>query len=232
MEKLVQSIIATLTSFADPDRKTFAERSFPSDMKMLGVTNPNMKKVVQNIKKETKDFSHPQKIALAQALIDTHIFECQFVVYEWLGRDRKILKEITAAEVKNLMQNLDNWVSVDTLSMGLLGAAWRLGIVDDLLIEQLLHSNDLWLRRTGLVATVGLNLKSRGGTGDTKRTLWACTMLKSDHEKMIIKAMSWALRELAKHDEKAVQDFLQKHQTELHKQVIREVEKKIQTGKK
>ncbi len=51
-----------------------------------------------------------------------------------------------------------------------------------------------------MVSTVALNLKSRGGTGDTPRTLHVCEQVVDDHHDMIRKALSWALRELSKSD--------------------------------
>ena len=58
--------------------------------------------------------------------------------------------------------------------------------------------NDRWWRRAALVSTVPLNNKTRGGNGDPARTLAICRMLVADRDDLVVKAMSWALRELAK----------------------------------
>ncbi|HUS10646.1 MAG TPA: DNA alkylation repair protein, partial [Pyrinomonadaceae bacterium] len=62
------------------------------------------------------------------------------------------------------------------------------------------RSKNRWLRRTALVSTVPLNNKARGGRGDSERTLMICEMLLDDRDDMVIKALSWALRELSKRD--------------------------------
>ena len=57
-------------------------------------------------------------------------------------------------------------------------------------------------------------------------------MLVDDHEDMVVKAMSWALRELVVHDPDAVRAFLQEHENILAARVKREVRNKLTTGLK
>jgi 3-methyladenine DNA glycosylase AlkD len=49
---------------------------------------------------------------------------------------------------------------------------------------------------------------------------------------MVVKALSWALREAAKRDPKAVQRFVAEHKSILAARVLREVDNKIRTGLK
>jgi 3-methyladenine DNA glycosylase AlkD len=48
----------------------------------------------------------------------------------------------------------------------------------------------------------------------------------------VIKAMSWALRELSRPDRGAVHDFLEEYQSQLAARVVREVQHKLMTGVK
>jgi 3-methyladenine DNA glycosylase AlkD len=57
-------------------------------------------------------------------------------------------------------------------------------------------------------------------------------MLVDDHEDMIVKAMSWALRELVVHDPDAVWAFLREHDDRLGARAKREVRNKLTTGLK
>lgn len=60
---------------------------------------------------------------------------------------------------------------------------------------------DRWVwRRAVSVSTVPLNMKSRGGIGDPQRTLAVCDLLIADRDDMVVKALSWALRELAERE--------------------------------
>ena len=57
-------------------------------------------------------------------------------------------------------------------------------------------------------------------------------LLVDDHKDMIVKALSWALRELVVHDPQAVEGFLEEHEEVLAARVKREVRNKLMTGLK
>ena len=114
----------------------------------------------------------------------------------------------------------------------MLGQAWRAGLVTDSKILAWARSRDRWRRRLALVATVPLNSRARGGTGDARKTLRVCRLLLGDTDDMVVKAMSWSLRELAKQDRKAVEAFLRKEEGRLASRVKREVRNKLTTGVK
>jgi 3-methyladenine DNA glycosylase AlkD len=121
---------------------------------------------------------------------------------------------------------------VDTFSLYLSGPAWRDHRVPDSLIRSWARSRDRWWRRAAVVSTVALNSKARGGTGDAKRTLMICEMLKADRDDMVEKAVSWALRELAKRDPSSAREFISAHKALLGARVVREVRNKLTTGLK
>jgi 3-methyladenine DNA glycosylase AlkD len=75
-------------------------------------------------------------------------------------------------------------------------------------------------------------MRSQGGYGDVDRTLVICRMLADDHEDMVVKALSWALRQLVVHDPNAVRAFLTTHDDVLAARVKREVTNKLETGLK
>ncbi len=82
------------------------------------------------------------------------------------------------------------------------------------------------------MSTVALNVKARGGHGDARRTLAVCAKLVDDHDDMVEKALSWALRALVPHDARAVREFLASHDALLGARVKRELRNKLQTGLK
>lgn len=65
-----------------------------------------------------------------------------------------------------------------------------------------------------------------------KKTPEICELAVDYDQDMITKALSRALRELAKADGAPVVEFLRKHQSELHPRVVREVKNKPGTGLK
>jgi 3-methyladenine DNA glycosylase AlkD len=152
--------------------------------------------------------------------------------YEIINQHKATLKSLTIREVEALGQGMASWEEVDSFGVLLSGAAWLGGVISDADVKRWAKSKDLWWRRAALVSTVVLNAKSRGGTGDTKRTLMIAEMLVSDHEDMIVKAMSWSLRSLVPWDAKAVRSFLEQHREELAARAKREVRDKLRTGLK
>ena len=80
--------------------------------------------------------------------------------------------------------------------------------------------------------TFYLNRRTLGGQGDTPRTVMVCEALVNDRDDMVVKGMSWALRDLLKRDRVAVEKFLEEHESELAARVKREVWNKLTTGVK
>ena len=156
----------------------------------------------------------------------------RFFSYEIVQHHRETLRSLNFRRLKLLGEGISNWAAVDTFACYLAGPAWRAHQVSDGMIARWARSKDRWWRRAALVSTVPLNNKARGGTGDAARTLEICKMLVQDRDDMVVKAMSWALRELAKRDPKAVRTFIREQQAALAPRVIREVQNKLRTGLK
>ena len=136
------------------------------------------------------------------------------------------------ARVAAWADGLADWGSIDMYGVTIAGPAWRMGIVSDSTVRSWARSTDRWRRRLSLVATVSLNARSRGGTGDPRRTLSICRQLMADRDPMVVKAMSWALRELGKREPAIVRNFLSRQETTLAPLVRREVSNKLRTGLK
>jgi len=141
-------------------------------------------------------------------------------------------QQVDAQVIEDMGQRMHGWGRVDCLTRTLAGPAWLQGQVHDERVQQWARSDSPWWRRAALVSTVAWNVRSRGGPGDVPRTLAVCRMLVGDHEDTVVKALSWALRELVVHDPRAVRDFLRDHSEVLAARVKREVTNKLETGLK
>jgi len=171
-------------------------------------------------------------ITLALKLLEERAMEYRFIAYELICSHRPALQSLRANDLKRLGRGIDNWGAVDSFACYLAGPAWREKQIPDSLIHGWARSKDRWWRRAGLVSTVPLNNKARGGRGDAARTLRVCRMVIKDRDDMVVKALSWALRELAKRDAKPVQEFLEKYESRLASRVVREVRNKLKAGLK
>ena len=232
LESIIEDIIVSLESFKDEKRIKVCKSYIPTTKKVYGVSSPKLEMIFKELKSIVKSTNSRQKIKLAKDLVFTNIFECSQIAYMLIGKDKSIIQSLTKTDVDELAFGIDNWASVDTYSIFILGKALREGVVDTNHIINLYQSDNIWTRRSAIVATVSLNLKSQGGKGDAPRTLEICKLVVQDHHDLINKALSWALRELSKTNKQAVVHFLEYYDHALHARVKREVSNKLKTGLK
>ena len=171
-------------------------------------------------------------VNVALQLLRNNTIAHRFVSYELVNKHPAALGSVSEKDIKQFGRGINSWGSVDMFGCYLAGPAWREHQLSERLIHSWAGSKDRWWRRAALVSTVPLNNKARGGTGDTRRTLEVCDLLIDDRDDMVVKAVSWALRELAKRDPDAVREFLNRNRGHLAARVIREVDNKLSTGLK
>ncbi len=187
--------------------------------------------VRKRISKQIADFDRRSVLQVAHELIRRVPFG-RFLAYELVEHHTLTMQTINTAEVEALGRGINSWGDVDTFSIYVAGPAWRNGRIPDFVVRRWARSGDRWWRRAALVSTVPLNSAARGGSGDVTRTLAICGLLVRDRDDMVVKAMSWALRALAKRAPKQVQQFISEERQELAPRVIREVSNKLTTGLK
>ena len=194
----------------------------------------NVRAVRREFSKRLANTSSQIVISLSLRLLqlDRLDFEYRFVAYELVCHHKAALRSLSEKELELFGQGIDSWEDVDTFACYLAGPAWREHQVSNELIHRWARSEDRWWRRCSLVCTVALNNKARGGSGDTTRTLEVCRILVKDRDDMVVKAMSWSLRELSRRDPEAIQAFLEQYQSVLAARVTREVQNKLTTGLK
>jgi len=228
----VREVLDALRAGSIPERRAHAAGYFPTALEVLGVPAPAIRRVLRPLARRLRSEPPERVLALARTLVATGVHEARQVAWELVGGRRDLVRSLDAATVEALAEGNDNWASVDGFSVYVSGPAWRDGGVRDEDVARWARDSDRWWRRTALVSTVALNLRSRGGAGDTGRTVAVCSLLVGDRDPMVAKALSWALRALAGADERAVRAFLLRHGAELPALVRREVGNKLVTGRK
>jgi 3-methyladenine DNA glycosylase AlkD len=202
-----------------------------AEIEGLEVKNtPNVRAIRRRYSGALKNARVAFVLDVARALKERHGH--RWVAYELIRDHAGAFRSLGEAELEALGQGIDSWSSVDSFARTLSGPAWLHGQVGDEVIHGWARSENRWWRRAALVSTVALNVRSRGGRGDVPRTLEVCRLLVEDHDDMVVKAMSWALRELVAHDPDAVWAFLTAHEEALAARVKREVRNKLRTGLK
>lgn len=175
-----------------------------------------------------RDWAGVDVLAIAEALLATH----RWVAYELIEHHPGARSLLDDATVTRLGRDLCSWGDVDAFGRHLAGIAWQRRQLDDGTVEGWACAPDRWWRRAALVSTVPLNLRAAGGSGDAPRTLRICGLLVADRDPMVVKALSWALRELVRWDPDAVVGFLDRHGVSVAPLVRREVTTKLRTGRK
>ena len=192
----------------------------------------NLREIRRSFSARLKSTEPQVVFDLALALIALGSSHYRWFAYELIHFHRPTLYMLDAPLLERLGQGMQDWPDTDTFAPYLSGVAWRRGQIGDEVIHRWARSDDRWWRRVALVSTIALNTKARGGTGDVARTLAVCELLVEDRDDMVVKALSWALRELVPYDPAAVRDFLERHKQALAARVSREVRNKLETGLK
>jgi 3-methyladenine DNA glycosylase AlkD len=231
-QDVVDEVVVRLDELSDPVRIEVAKNYYPTSLTVKGVAVPKLRPIVKDLRKRFGKGPPEDVLSLAKRLKEARILEVDQIAYELIDKNRAVIESLTLDDCLVLGEGMDNWVSVDCFAGMVAGPAWRLSRFPDSVVEDWAVSEDRWWRRAAVVCTVALNQKSRGGTGDPERTLKICSIVASDKDDMVAKALSWALRELSKREQEPVLAFVEEYENVLPKRVLREVRRKIETGRK
>jgi 3-methyladenine DNA glycosylase AlkD len=215
-------------AFPEPQ---FLAAELAGEISALSLKNtPNVREVRRRYSDLLKQAEADLVLQTARVLLKS--YGLRETAYELVRFHKEAFQQLGRAELEEFGKEINSWDTVDPFARLLSGRAWLNGQIDDEVIDEWASSQDLWWRRAALVSTVALNAKVDGGKGDTSRTLNVCRKLVADREDMVVKAMSWALRELVPHDPQAVREFLAVHVGVIAARVKREVNHKLETGLK
>jgi 3-methyladenine DNA glycosylase AlkD len=193
---------------------------------------PSMRAVRKRWSTALRGAPADEVLATAAALEARSDQTSKWLAYELIRFHPGAFAAVTEAEIEGFAARAQSWYAVDALGTILTGALWAQERLADARIEAWSRSTDWWLRRSALVATVGLNARASGGPGDAARTLAICRHLAADRDDMVVKALSWALRVLSQRDRPAAEAFLAEMDGVLAPRVKREVRHKLSTGLK
>lgn len=208
-----------------------AAAAIEADLRALPVRNTQTMRAVR------RKYSHELRHASAEFVLQlagrlTQTDSHRWIAFELIRAHPQTFRCIGERELEELGRGINSWWRVDEFARTLSGPAWLNGQISDDVIIRWAHSSDRWWRRAALVSTVAWNIRSSGGPGDLPKTMKVCRLLAKDHDDMVAKALSWALRELVVHDAAAVQRFLEEFEADLAARVKREVRNKLETGLK
>ncbi len=186
------------------------------------------RRLVVDFLKAHPEISLPEFIALLDSLYQGQSVNEKELAGLLLEKKAAYRRKIAPPKLDQWLDHLVGWLEVDSLCQSNFGAkemlanwpAW------EKLIRQLNQSANINKRRASLVLLVKPNRQLK----EEKLAGLALAMvdnLKNEKDRLITKAISWLLREMAKNQRGLVEAYLKENRRELPPLVIREVSRKL-----
>ncbi|MGR3659845.1 MAG: DNA alkylation repair protein [Paracoccaceae bacterium] len=196
-----------LRALAQPGRDAQMAAYHKVDRPYLGVANPDTNDLV---KKWRQTLSVEERVALADALWQTNIFEARLAAAKLLTQQRLRPDDAAWALIISWLPDFDSWAIADHAAIAgqkrLISDPNRLDEV-----EKWTTSTDKWTRRAALVFTLPWTKQNHPKPAEEQirdRILgWAATYV-DDPDWFIQKSVAWWLRDLSKHDPARTIKFL------------------------
>lgn len=227
------AILRELRAVGNPRRAALmAAEYMTTNMAHLGCTVPGLRRVARAYAREMRrDPARAVDVALALVAQKNH--DSRQVAYEILGAIPPSRDGLTVANLEALAEGNDNWAAVDCFCSALSGPQYSAGILAPSVLERWARSLDPWTRRAAL-ATVAIAFQRAAlrGRSPVEPSVRVCALMVDDRHDHVVKALSWALRNLSSRDRAAVERFMAEHDARLAARVKREVRVKLTTGTK
>lgn len=223
--------LAALRALAQPGRGAEMAAYHKVNRDYLGVANPDTNDLVTSWRRK---LSVEDRVTLANQLWNTDIFEARLAAAKLLTQARIRPDDAAWALIKSWAPDFDSWAIADHAAMAgqrrLSADASRL---DE--IEEWTRSDHMWTRRAALVFTLPWTKQNHPKPDEIvarDRILSWATGYVDDPEWFIQKAVGWWLRDLSKHDEVRVIDFVDSYGARMkpfaRKEALRHL---VKTGK-
>jgi 3-methyladenine DNA glycosylase AlkD len=206
-----------LKRLGDSQAALFAQRFFktgPGEYGEGDVFRGIRVPVLRKVAREHRDLSSTETLQLLQSPYhEDRLVALLILTHQFVRADNAVRKAIYRSYLKNT-RYINNWDLVDSSAPQIVGAfLWD---KDRKLLFKLARSSSLWERRIAILATFEFIRR-----GETWYTLKIASMLLSDSEALIHKAVGWMLREVGKRDLKAEEKFLREHYQRMPRTMLR-----------
>ncbi len=227
-----QALRAQFVQHADAAYRDGNRRVLRTSLEVIGVRAPALAAIARAWQQGHRDTPCEELLGLIESLWSGPSQEERAMALVLLKRFRRCLLGLEWGHFERWRLGVENWGLGDLLATEVLGR-WLLADPEARLthLEALIGDPDVWSRRLALVATVPLN-RARTGRARPDLTFALVERVKAEREPMIRKAISWALRELAKAEPERVASYIEANRGRLAALVVREVENKLRTGLK
>lgn len=217
--EFIAQLSPALNEFADRKRAIGAQMYMKNIAPFIGVATPERRATVKKIAKSMPIPSSDELGKTARALWKLDEREYQYAANDligihWMAADEDFLKD----HVEHLIVTKSWWDTVDGLgSVAISPLTDKFGC--EKLIESWNKSPNMWLNRAAIQHQRGRKFES-----DNELILRYCHEHSGSKEFFIVKAIGWALRDMAKVSPRSVRQFLKDH-PDLGRVAVREAER-------
>jgi 3-methyladenine DNA glycosylase AlkD len=217
--EFVSTLAPGLFSLGDGKRAISAQAYMKDISQFIGVATPERRSLVKKIAKELPKPSSAELGATARKLWKLDEREFQYAANDLVDIHIGVAdKNFLAEHVEYLLTTKPWWDTVDGLgSVAISPLTDRFGC--EKLIGKWNKSSNMWLNRAAIQHQRGRKYET-----DVNLVLQYCDDHSDSNEFFIVKAIGWALRDIAKMNPKAVRDFLKAH-PDLGRVAVREAER-------
>ncbi|HRV63939.1 MAG TPA: DNA alkylation repair protein [Albidovulum sp.] len=205
-----EDALAALRAGIEPGRAEAMAAYHKQTRPVLGIPVPYLNDLAKGWR---QTLSVPERVALADALWRTDIFEARIAAAKVLTQAR--IRDDAAAWrlIVSWVPDFDSWAIADHAC----DAGERRLVADPARLDEVegwTRSDHMWARRAALVITLPWTKQNHPSAGDLAirdRVLGWAAGYADDPEWFIQKAIAWWLRDLSKHDAPRVRAFLKAH---------------------
>jgi 3-methyladenine DNA glycosylase AlkD len=224
---LIADLQAELASRGDPKRREWWE-NYVKGAAFRGVTMGEIRTAVRDWLAAAPGLTTSETKRLALDLIREPLSEDKLAGI--LVLSEHVLDDLGPADLPAFRAlladgHLGDWGSCDWFCVKVLGRMLNHSPEAERLADEIVDwtkSDDLWLRRAGLVAFVNLAPKGDAALpGLTKRVLEGAERNAQDSRRFVQTSVGWTLRELSKAEPDAVRRFLEQHGDRLSAEIGR-----------
>jgi 3-methyladenine DNA glycosylase AlkD len=200
------------------------KRYLKSDLEFIGVSVPDLRRVVKAAIKGYPGLDHRAAVAWAVALWREPVFERRMAAVEILSMTGKQLRASDLAVIETLIREARTWALVDSLAGDVAGGIALRDPSSWPRIDAWATDDDFWVRRSALLALLpGI----RAGQPDLDRFERYAALMLREKEFFIRKAIGWVLREITKRDPQWGADWTAHHVTVISGVTFREAVRRL-----
>ncbi len=217
--EFIDRLVPEFESLRDRKRAIGAQAYMKDIAPFIGVATTERRALVKRIAKGMGVPTSAELGTTARKLWKLEEREFQYAANDLIDIHWKIAdKNFLAEHVEHLIVTKSWWDTVDGLgSVAVSPLTDKYGC--EKLIDKWNKSSNIWLNRAAIQHQRGRKFET-----DVKLVLGYCDDHSDSNEFFIVKAIGWALRDIAKVNPKAVRDFLKAH-PDLGRVAVREAER-------